>query len=58
MYKMMVEADDWNELQSTLADTAKTIENYRKILENLCVEFKLITNKLDSKAYNDAIKLI
>ena len=58
MYKMMVEADDWNELQSTLADTAKTIENYRKILENLCEEFKLITNKLDSKAYNDAIKLI
>ena len=61
MYRMIVDKGDWDELVATVVDKDKQIEKYRKTLENLCTEFRLVigsSSATDSDAYKEAIKII
>lgn len=59
--KIIVEQEDWNELQNNLKLHEDTAEKYKMALENLCAEFKTIINNtpnVNYPAYTAALKLL
>lgn len=58
-FKMLVESDDWAELQAAVVAKDATIADYKKALQNLVKEFALCVGSMDpneSPAYREAQK--